>query len=534
VQTEPLISIITPVYDTDPDVLAECIDSVRAQTYGRWQLCLVDDASPSPHVWPQLERAMVSDRRILARRRHHNGGIVAASNDAIAMSTGEVVVLLDHDDRLHPSALREVATRFNTVEDLDYLYSDEDLLDRGHRVNPFFKPDWSPERFRTQMYTCHLSAFRRTVGDEVGWFREGFDGAQDWDLVLRVTERARTIVHVPKVLYHWRVVATSVQAGEHVKPYAYESAQRALTEHCQRLGLAAEVVEFDRRGHFRIVREVPGTPTVSIVIPTRGSSGVAWGVERVMVVEAVRSIVNRSSWPHYEIVVVADDATPAGVLDELVDIAGPRLRIVPFDRPFNFSEKCNLGAVHASGELLLFLNDDVEVITPDWMESMMGFFQESDVGAVGCELLFEDGRIQHVGHAMVGGNPCHLMFGRSPRSDANRMAVWLDREVAGVTAAALLCPADVFDEVGGFSLELPGNYNDVDLCMKIRSTGRRIVVTPHARLHHFESATRDPTVVTGELELIRSRWWEWTHHDPYYSENHMPGLDGYPEPVTYP
>jgi glycosyltransferase involved in cell wall biosynthesis len=535
VQHEPLISVITPVYDTAPDVLAECIASVRRQSYGKWQLCLVDDASPSPHVWPQLEAAVLSDRRIFAHRREANGGIVAASNDAIAMSTGDVVVLLDHDDLLHPEALRQVATQFNQVEDLDYLYSDEDLVDvHGNRVNPFLKPDWSPERFRTQMYTCHLSAIRREVGDAVGWFREGFDGAQDWDLVLRVTERAREIRHIPKVLYHWRVVPASVLSGDDVKPYAYESARKAIAEHCERVGIRGEVVEFDRRGHFRVVREVWGTPLVSIVIPTRGSAGVAWGLDRTMVVEAVRSIVNRSTWTNYEIVLVADDVTPPDVLAELEVLAGHRLRVVPYDRPFNFSEKCNLGAAWASGELLLFLNDDVEVITPEWMEVLIGFAQEPDVGAAGCRLLFEDGTIQHVGHVMVGGNPAHLMLGRSPESVANRMAVWLDREVAGVTAAALMCRAEVFDQVGGFSPELPGNYNDVDFCMKVRSQGYRVVVSPHASLYHFESATRDPTVVTGELERIRARWWEWVFRDPYYNPNHHPGLDGYPDPVAYP
>ena len=531
---EPLISIITPVYDTDPQILAECINSVRAQTYANWQLCLVDDASPSPHIWPQLEAAMASDERIFARRRDDNGGIVAASNDAIAMSTGEIVALLDHDDLLQPDALRAIATEFN-VEDVDYVYSDEDIVDLGgRRGNPFLKPDWSPERFRTQMYTCHLSAIRRTVGDRVGWFRDGFDGSQDWDLILRVTEQARTIVHVPRVLYHWRTVPASVLSGEDVKPYAYEAAHRALTEHCERVGISGAVVELERRGHFRVHRAVIGTPLVSIVIPTRGTSGAAWGAERVMVTEAVRSIVNRSSWPHYEIVVVADEPTPASVLAELAEIAGERLRVVPFDRPFHFSEKCNLGALHASGELLLFLNDDVEVITPDWMETLIGFAQEPDVGAVGCELLFEDGRIQHVGHVLLGGNPGHLMFGRSPQSNANRMAVWLDREVSGVTAAALMCRAEVFDEVGGFSLEFPNNYNDVDLCMKIRSLGRRVVVTPHARLFHFESVSRDPVVAPVELDRLRTRWWEWTHADPYYNPNHAPGLDGYPDPVSYP
>ncbi len=535
VEAEPKISVITPVYDTPADVLRECVASVRAQSYGKWQLCLVDDASPSPHVWPLLIELAATDPRIVVRRRPANGGIVAASNDAIAASDGDVIVLLDHDDLLAPAALRRVATVFQHHAEVDYVYSDEDIVDMaGRRGNPFYKPDWSPERFRNQMYTCHLSAIRRSVGDAVGWFRTGYDGSQDWDLILRVTERAREIVHLPEVLYHWRAVPTSVLSGEDVKPYAYEAGKRAIEDHCRRVGIDATVIEHERRGHFRVQRRVQGTPLVSIVIPTRGSRGTVWGRDRTMVVEAVRSIVARSSWEHIELVVVADTATPADVLDELRDLAGERLVVIEFDQPFDFSAKCNLGAAHARGELLLFLNDDVEVITPDWLETMIGFAQESDCGAVGCELLFEDGRIQHVGHVLINGDPGHLLFGRSPDTDANRRVVALDREVSGVTGAALMCRAEVFDEVGGFSLAFPGNYQDVDFCMKVRASGRRVVVTPHAKLYHFESMTRDPSVGTTELSRLRERWWTWTHQDPYYNPNHELGLDGFPEPVSYP
>ena len=532
---DPLISVITPVYDTSPEVLAECIESVRAQRYQRWQLCLVDDASPSEHVWPQLSDAMVSDPRIFARRREQNGGIVAASNDAVAMARGEVVVFLDHDDLLHPSALHRVATAFNDHPDLDYVYTDEDLVSLdGRRIAPFYKPDWSPERFRNQMYCCHLSAVRRTLGDRVGWLRPGFDGAQDWDFVLRVTEEARRIVHIPEVLYHWRIVPTSVLAGDDVKPYAYEAAARAVESQCERLGIDAEVIELERQGHFRVKRRVKDEPLVSIIIPTRGSSGAVWGVDRVLVTEAVRSIVEKSTWPNYELIIVADTSTPVGVLADLVDIGGDRIRVIDYPHAFDFSDKCNLGALRARGEHLLFLNDDTEVIDDDWLESLLGLDQEPTAGAVGAELLFEDGRIQHVGHVAIGGNPGHLMFGRSPRADANRLAVWLDREVAGVTAACLMVRAEVFDEVGGFSPEFPGNYNDVDFCHKIRACGYRVVVTPHARLYHFESMTRDPDVATTELAKLRERWGHALHHDPYYNSNYGTDSDGYPEPVLYP
>ncbi len=529
-----LISVITPVYDTPADVLTECVESVIGQTYQRWELCLVDDGSPSPHVWPLLQELATRDPRVRIARRERNGGIVAASNDALTMAAGDVIALLDHDDLLAPKALQRAAEAFRDPE-VDYVYSDEDLVDpNGVRFNPFFKPDWSPERFRNQMYTCHLGAMRRELVERVGGFREGYDGSQDWDLVLRVTELARKVVHVPEVLYHWRMLPTSVLAGDEVKPYAYESALRAIADHCRRVGIDGEVVELERRGHFRVVRAQRPLPPTSIVVPTRGSRGRAWGVERTMVVEALRGVVATVGDQDVELVVVADADTPPEVVDELAEVAGDRLRLVWWDQPFDFSAKCNLGAAVAKGEVLVFLNDDVEVITPDWLHTLVGFLREPDVGAVGCHLLFEDGRLQHAGHVLTGGNPGHLMFGRSPEAVENRMAVWLDREVAGVTAACMAIRAEVFAEVGGFSPEFPNNYNDVDLCAKLRHAGYRVVVTPHAQLYHFESVSRDPTVTDRELAALRSRWYEDLHRDPYYGPAHVPGLDGYEVPLSWP
>ena len=532
---DPTISILTPVYDTDPEVLEACVRSVLDQTYQRWQLCLVDDCSPSPHVWPLLQRLATLDPRIFIDRRTVNGGIVAASNDCAALATGDVVSLLDHDDLLHPAALSKVADVFTRFDDVDYVYTDEDVIDlAGRRVSPFYKPDWSPERFRCQMYTCHLSSIRRSVFEQVGGFRDGYDGSQDWDLVLRVTEVARRIVHVPEVLYHWRTVPASVLSGEDVKPYAYEAAKRVIADHCRRVGIDGEVIELKRRGHFRVKRALDTSSSVSIIIPTRGSTGRVWGATRVMVTEAVRSIVERSTYERFEIVVVHDSVTPASVLDDLREIGGDRVRLVEWTLPFDFSGKINLGAAVARGDLLLLLNDDVEVISGDWLETMMGFLREPDVGAVGCHLLFEDGRLQHGGHVHLNGAPGHLMFGQSPTSDRNRLALWLDREVAGVTAAALLTRATTFAEVGGLSPEFPNNYNDVDFSLKLRAAGYRVVVTPHAQLHHFESITRNPTVTDLELSRLRDRWLPQLHRDPYYNPNHLAGLDSYPEPYAYP
>jgi len=535
VSIAPYVSVITPVYNPDALVLFECIQSVKKQTWSDFEHLLVDDASTFPHVQRVLLEAAQSDPRIVVSTRTENGGIVAASNDALSKARGRILVLLDHDDVLEDLALERIVEAFESSPEVEYVYTDEDVLvPQGHFADPFYKPDWSPERFRNQMYTCHISAFTNEIVRRVGGFREGFDGSQDWDLVLRVTELAKKIVHIPEVLYHWRVVPSSVLSGEDVKPYAYDSAKRALESQVQRLGLEADVVEQTPRGYFKLLRRHSNWPLVSIIIPTCGATGIVWGTERIMVLEAVRSILDRSTWPNYELILVVDEPMNQELLDELSELAGQRLKILPFTKPFNFSEKCNLGALAASGEILLFLNDDVQVIEPNWIEVLAGFLREPDVGACGLRLLLEDGRVQHVGHVYLGGNPGHLMFGQMPDSDRNRIAISLDREVSGVTAACMAITSEVFAEIGGFSTKFAGNYNDVDLCLKLRQSGYRIVVSAQASLYHFESVSRDPTVSESELQMLRDRWQEDLASDPYYNPNFDQRFDNYPHPVSYP
>jgi len=510
----PRFSIVTPVYETPVDVLWLTVESVLAQTFSDWELCLVDDASPSAKVREVLDACAAMDPRVRVEHRAENGGIVAASNTALAMATGEFVALLDHDDRLHPDALALVDEALRGNPEGDYVYTDEDKLTaRGRHGGPFLKPDWSPERMRTQMYTCHLSVLRRALVEEVGGFDPDCEGAQDWDLVLKVTERARAVLHVPRVLYHWRGIegstAATVEAGggEAAKPWAFEAGTRAIQGHCERTGVQATVArDTDDPGVYHLNPALREEPLVSIVIPTNGQRREIRYQEVTLVGHCVRSIVETSTYSNYEIVVVADEGTPASAIAELEAAAGDRLRIVPFDRPFSFSEKINAGAVHARGEHLLLLNDDMEVGTADWIERMVMYSSIEGVGAVGGLLLLEDGRIQHAGVGFEGGLPGHPYYGYPRGVPGYANAVRIARDLLAVTGACLMTRRDLFEEVGGLSTTFPINYNDVDYCLKQVERGRRVVYDPDLVMTHFESSSRSSDVAEWEKSQLLARW----------------------------
>lgn len=495
-----------------------CIDSILVQDYPHLELCIVDDASPSSHVREVLEEAAQRDARVHVSFRSTNGGIVAASNDALAMAGGDFVALVDHDDLLEPRALGVInhQIEFSGADDVDYLYTDEDQLTAdGRFINTFYKPDWSPERFRSQMYTRHLSVIRRSLAIAVGGFRPGFEGSQDYDLILRVTEQARRIQHVPEVLYHWRIPPTSTANNADAKPYAYDAGVRAVQSHCERIGLAATVSKLALPGTHRVKRNVVDQPTVSIIMPTGGTKRRVWGQERVLVTAAVRSVLENSTYPNLEFVIVADRATPASTIADLHSLLGDRLKLVWFDGPFHFSRKTNLGAAHATGDYLLLMNDDMEVITPDWLETMLGLAQDPTVGMVGSKLLLADGTLQHAGHFYGDSRPRHTFFKYPATEPGPSCMLQIERECSGVTAACALLRKDVWHKVGGMTDHLPNSFNDVDLCLKVRHLGYRIIWTPHAQLYHFESMSRDSTVTTEELRFIQTRWDQQLRIDPY-------------------
>jgi GT2 family glycosyltransferase len=532
----PRFSIVTPVYETPPDVLEAMLESVYAQSFGDWELCLVDDASPSAQVHEALAAAQLRDPRVRIQRREENGGIVAASNDALALAQGEFVALLDHDDELHPDALALFHEALLGNPEADFAYSDEDKIDRrGHHSGPFFKPDWSPERLRTQMYTCHLAVLRRSLVEEVGGFDPEFEGSQDWDLALKVSERARAVVHIPRVLYHWRTLETSAAGGgEAAKPWAFEAGTRALQAHCERIGLPARVErDPDDAGVYHLRPQLPEQPLVSIVIPTRGQRRQVRYEDVVLVSHCVRSIVERSTYENYEVVVVYDEVTPAAVLDELRDAAGERLRLVPYDRPFSFSAKINLGAIRSEGEHLLLLNDDMEVATPEWIERMVMYSAMPEVGAVGGRLLWEDGRLQHVIVNFEHGLPGHLYRGFPGDFGGYANSAKVAQNCLAVTGACLMTRRELFDRVGGLSTEFPVNYNDIDYCLKLRAAGHRVAYDPDLVMYHFESSSRSTDVEEWEKDRLMERWLPLTAPDPFSNPNLRHGAPRLTAPLAW-
>jgi GT2 family glycosyltransferase len=525
--SEPRFSIVTPVYETPAEVLHEMLDSVRAQTFPDWELCLVDDASAQAHVRRILDEAG-RDARIRVSYRKTNGGIVKASNDALAMAKGEFIALLDHDDELHPDALALVDKAIRANPEADYIYSDEDMIDLdGRPAGAFVKPDWSPERIRTQMYTCHLSVLRRSLVDEVGRLDADFEGSQDWDLVLKVCERARAVVHVPKILYHWRAVDTSAASGQEAKPWAFEAGERAIDAHCARIGLPARAEQDSAYpGVYHLQPILDRHPTVSIVIPTAGQSREIRYEPVVLVSHCIRSIVSTSTYDAYEIVCVFDASTDRALLDELTEIYGDRLRLVSYDRPFSFSAKVNLGAIRSEGEHLLLLNDDMEVVTPDWIERLVMYSDQPQIGAVGARLLNQDGRLQHAGVMFKNGRPGHVYRGFTGDYPGPSNNVLVAENYLAVTGACLMTPREAFEEVGGFTTMLPVNYNDVDYCLKQWSSGRRVVYDPDTVLYHFESSSRPMDVEEWEIDRLVDRWLPLTETDPFATPEFIGGVAG--------
>jgi GT2 family glycosyltransferase len=520
----PRFSIIVPTYNTPEPYLRAMLDSVLTQVYPHWQLCVADDASTQPHVRTVLEEYAARDGRVTLVFRTQNGHISAASNSAIEAATGEFVALLDHDDVLTPDALFHHALRVNAVPDVDMLYSDEDKInDDGRLTDPFFKPDWSPDRFLCQMYTSHFSAYRTSLVRDIGGFRLGFEGSQDYDLVLRLTERTTRVEHVPRVLYHWRIHPASTTAGMDTKPYAEIAAKRAIGEALERRNEPGTVESIsDLPGSYAIRYALREQALVSIVIPTRDHGA---DVDRCL-----RSIFENTEYPNLEVILVDNGSRDHESLEVFANWERRepnRLQVVPYDVEFNYSAINNYAVTKARGSYVLFLNNDTEIVTPDWLTRMMEQAQRASVGGVGAKLLYGDGRIQHGGVVLgVGGlaGHSHRFFPRDHFGYYNVLRMTVNQ--SAVTAACLLMRRSVFDEVGGFDEDLRVAYNDVDLCLRILEKGYRIVYVGDAVLYHYESQSRGYDLTPSQIArdavekaYMERRWGFSTIRDPYYNPN---------------
>ena len=508
----PVISIVTPVYNTDEVWLRKAIESVRAQIYPHWELCLVNDGSTKPHVRAILDEYVALEPRVWVEHLARNQGMAGASSHGLRLATGDFVALLDHDDELPPETLFEIVKLLNETPDVDLIYTDEDKLDLdGRRVEPFFKPEWSPDLLLSMNYITHLSVFRRSLLGEIGGFRLGLDGSQDYDLLLRFSERARRIAHIPKILYHWRKILGSAAASATAKPFAYEAGRQAIEDAVRRRGHEARV-ENMLPGLYAVRYKLTGTPLVSIIVPTRDR----WSLLQ----QCLQSIEEKTRYPRYEIILLDNDSTEPDALKGLNAIAD-EWRVYPYPGPFNFSALNNFGAAQARGDYFVFLNNDTQVVEPDWLTAMLEQAQRPEVGAVGARLHYPDGRIQHAGLVLgVGGVADHAFKGLPGDAFTYFAFANVVRNVSAVTAACMMVSRRAFEEVAGFDERLQVALNDVDLCLRLRQRGYLIVYTPFALLYHHESGTRGRLHPPKDEERVWTAWGDLIRKgDPYYNPN---------------
>lgn len=517
-----LFSVLVPIHQVPEEYLRAAIDSVRRQIYPHWELCLAVDGLQCPKLRQLLDDYERSDERIHVVYLAQNGGVSAASNAALELARGEFIALLDHDDELASDALWQIAKSLAQNPDVDMLYSDEDKLTlEGKHVQPHFKPGWSPELLLSYMYTCHLGVYRTARVRELGGFRSDFDQAQDYDLALRMSRRGK-VRHVPGALYHWRMLPTSTATSAAAKPRAHEAARRALEAHLAETGQAGRVETGALQGLFRVRFAIVGRPLVSIIIPTASSRGDIRGRSAYLLASCLASLRRTSTYSNVEIIVIDNSDMPDDLKQE---ISGYDVRLVSFEGPLNLSAKLNQGAAAARGDHLLFLNDDTEIINPDWIEALLEYSQQPAIGAVGAKLYFVDDLLQHVGVMMEEGKPVHVnhRFAREHIGYFGSNVVV--RNYTAVTGACFMTRTDVFREAGGFDESFVLTHGDIDYCLKVAGAGRRVVFTPHAQLYHFESVSRSaaPKEDANEFERRWSRAWATDPYgNPYLS---LPALE---------
>lgn len=520
---KPLISIVIPLYCTPLPYLKELIESVRRQSYENWQLCLAD-GSPDDKAKEFLEKHYGREKRIVYQKLKENGGISANTNAAAELAKGEYLMFCDHDDTLEPDALYEIVKAINDT-DADVVYTDEDKvsMDGQHYFDPNFKPDFNLFRLRENNYICHIFVVRKSLTDETGMLRSEFDGAQDFDFILRCCEKAKKITHIPKVLYHWRCHMDSTAADPSSKAYAYEAGRKAIREHYQRMGIDAKVDMTERPGWYRSHIKVQGNPMVSIIIPNKDHTD---DLELCLFSMSRKSTYRNN----YEVLIVENNSEKEETFEYYKKLPEryPKVRVLTWEKEFNYSAINNFAAEEAQGEYLLFLNNDVEILTPDWIEEMLQNCQQENVAAVGAKLYYPDDTIQHAGVVLgLGGIAGHIMC-RASREDPGYFGRMISvQEISAVTAACMMVKKSEFDSVKGFDETFQVAFNDIDLCMKFRAAGKKIVFTPYAELYHYESKSRGLEDTPEkqfrfdkEVKRFQEKWAQQLEMgDPYYSPN---------------
>lgn len=522
---QPLISILMPVYNVEKKWLEKCIQSVQNQYYPNWELCIADDASTNKEVKEVLESFKASDGRIKVVYRKENGHICYATNSALDVATGEFSALLDNDDELAPNAFYEVVKLLNTNPNLDLIYSDENKIDvHGVRKDPTFKPDWSPDLLLSTNYICHLGVYRTSILKEIKGFRPGYEGAQDYDLVLRFTEQtsAAKIGHIPKVLYHWRMLETSTAVNQDSKGYAFEAGRLAVEDALLRRGIKGSVTHASGNGLYDVHYDIIHPELVSVIIPTKN------GYDDVK--RCVDSIIEKTTYNYYEIILAdngSDDERMKKLYEGYQKILGEKFKPVSIDIPFNYAKINNLAAKHASGSYYLFLNNDTEVISADWMEKMVSFAQFDRFGAVGAKLYYPNYTIQHAGVILGLGGAAghgHHTFPKGDFGYFGRLEV--NCNYLAVTAACMMMKANHYKALGGFDESFTVAFNDVDLCIRCHELGCDNVWLHGVELFHYESQSRGyedtPEKIARfkkETDSMKKKWPKYIENDPYYNPN---------------
>lgn len=523
-KTKPLLSVIMPIYNPPIKFLKEAINSVLNQAYANWELCLADDHSSDPEVVKTIKEYAALDSRIKYVLRPQNGHICKASNSALKLAAGDYIILLDDDDILWPNALYEVAKYINLYPQADLIYSDEDKLmeDGITHTDPFFKPDWSPDYLRSVNYITHLATIKKTTMDKLKGFLPGTEGAQDWDLFLRLSYISQHIFHIPKILYSWRMSPSSTASetgARNAKNYAYINQKKVLEADLKRRGLKGKVLPTEFLGVWEMQYGILDHPKISIIIPTKD--------KYELISQCLKSIVQKTTYPNYEIIIIDTGSTDPKVW-QLYQQLSKNIKVYKWKKEFNFSEVCNFGVTKATGSYFLFLNNDTEIISKNWIEGMLSLAQQKHIGAVSCKLLYPDNKIQHLGGLLgITGDPDEIgIAGHAYRGTSNgfhhfdRLAI---KNYSFVTGACLLVSKQKFNQVKGFGPQFKIAFNDIDFCLKLYKQGYYNIVNPHISLYHKESATlkkpgeqgRSIAQWKNEIKLFLKRWNHLRENDPF-------------------